>query len=417
MDVVRIAFNPESWRPLSEVPRREDARNRTLAEQEGGIIPLANQPMKDYPIKHYSKFKGLLNIHSWGAYSSSSLSQANIGISSRDLLNTTALEAGYRIDLNERTGSWHTTLSYQGFYPILDLTIEQGKRKTITDYSLNNVLESAEFTWKEQSIRPTIRLPLLLTHSKYNFEVQLSNGINYTRATDFRNNVDGGGRFIEIGNQPYGFYNELDNGTLLTNEFELEARHMLRRSRRDIQSKWGQQIIVKSIGALKGSDFAASSSSATGYFYFPGLFRHHSLYGIGAYQTMKITYYPDNYLLRNQIPRPRGGFSFPAYQDFYFMSANYTMPLWYPDIALGPFLNIQRVRSNVFYDYGYGSINVNNQFAKDIRSRIYTSAGVEVRFDGNFMRLLGQFDIGFRYSYQLTNKTPYFEVIIGSFGF
>lgn len=417
MDVVKAPFNPGAWRPMSEVTRGEDQRNRTLTEQEDAAVSLTSPSVNDFSVKPYSKFRGLLNVHSWGAYTSSSLSQMNIGISSRDLLNTTSLEAGYRIDLNERTGSWHTTLSYQALYPILDLTVETGKRKTTTDYELNNTLQQAEFTWTEQSIKPTLRIPLLLTHSKYNFEVQVSNGINYTRATDFKNNIDGGGRFIEIGNQPYGFYNELDNGTLLTNEFELEASHLLRKSRRDIQSKWGQRLVLKSIGALKGSDFAASSSSATGYLFLPGFFRHHSLFGIGAYQTMKITYFPDNYLLRNQIPRPRGGFSFPVYQDFYYTSANYTMPLWYPDIAVGPFINFQRVRSNFFFDYGYGSINVNNQVAKDIRSKVYTSAGVEVRFDGNFMRLLGQFDIGFRYSYQLSNNTPYFEVLIGSFGF
>jgi hypothetical protein len=88
------------------------------------------------------------------------------------------------------------------------------------------------------------------------------------------------------------------------------------------------------------------------------------------------------------------------------------MPVWYPDIALGPLLNIQRVRLNGFFDYGFGSSVFSTAF-----TQTYTSTGVEVKFDINVMRLLPQLDIGFRYSVGIQPSTTLFEVLIGTINF
>jgi len=88
------------------------------------------------------------------------------------------------------------------------------------------------------------------------------------------------------------------------------------------------------------------------------------------------------------------------------------LPVWYPDIAIGPLLNIQRVRANGFIDYGYGRSVFSQAF-----SQTYTSTGIEVKFDINVMRLLPQLDIGFRYSKGLTPATSLFEVLIGTINF
>ena len=120
----------------------------------------------------------------------------------------------------------------------------------------------------------------------------------------------------------------------------------------------------------------------------------------------------NNYTFRNEIPLPRGGLDVSRFQNFYSMSVNYTLPVWYPDIALGPLLNIQRLRVNGFLDYGFGS----GQFGQAI-TRNYTSTGVEVKLDINVMRLLPQMDIGFRYSKGLTPATSLFEILIGAINF
>ena len=155
------------------------------------------------------------------------------------------------------------------------------------------------------------------------------------------------------------------------------------------------------------------------------MFKHHSLWGYWAYQKSLIDhnfFYANkagtavsdnyNYQFRNQIPLPRGGLGVTRFQDFYSMSVNYTMPVWYPDIAIGPVLNIQRLRVNGFYDYGFGK----SVFSRAV-TQTYSSVGVEVKLDINVLRFLPQLDIGFRYSKGLSPATTLFEVLIGTINF
>jgi outer membrane protein assembly factor BamA len=95
------------------------------------------------------------------------------------------------------------------------------------------------------------------------------------------------------------------------------------------------------------------------------------------------------------------------------MSANYTLPIWYPDLNLGPLLNVQRVRAHAFFDYGFGSSNVND----NPTSTTYMSTGAEVKFDINIFRLLPQMDVGFRYTYGISPATTRFEFLLGTLNF
>jgi len=109
------------------------------------------------------------------------------------------------------------------------------------------------------------------------------------------------------------------------------------------------------------------------------------------------------------------------------LSANYAFPLWYPDIAIGPILNIQRVKLNFFYDYGKGVgrnyyyHNTEPSIYYTTTDEVYTSYGVETTFDFNIMRFLPKFELGFRTTYVTGNRyTPagtVFEILIGNIGF
>jgi hypothetical protein len=195
---------------------------------------------------------------------------------------------------------------------------------------------------------------------------------------------------------------------------------MMKRSRRDIYSKWGQQITVHAYNTpFSGSDYNGGQFSVYGVGYFPGLMKHHSLWGYWGFQSTLIerlsrsgnTIVDNNlYYFRNRIPLPRGQ-SVARFQNFYSMSLNYTMPVWYPDVAVGPLLNIQRLRTNVFIDYGFG-------ISQDFKSsQPYTSVGAEAKLDINILRFLPQFDIGVRYSKGISPATSKFEVLVGTFNF
>jgi hypothetical protein len=409
LDVVRMAFDRSKWKEVGAGGPADNAYTTTVTAQEANANVLSTTESRSHAVRRYHRWRGLVNLHSWGPYVTSSLTSVNAGVSSRDVLNTTSWEAGYRFDVAERTGAWNVTASYQGFYPIIDVSFSQGERSSTRDVIVENRSVPVTFNWTEQTVRPSVRLPLLLTRSRFNRELVLRNGVNITRVSGFTNDVNG--------TNQRAFFDQLTNGTLLTNEFGLEFNNLMRRSRRDFNSKWGQRLEVRTIAAIKGSDFSAATGSATAFQFVPGFFKHHSVFGVAAYQWAKLTFYPDNYVLRNQIPKPRGGFSYPATEHFVFGSINYAWPLWYPDLPFGPLLYLQRLRANLFFDYGFAETNVANTARTVAFSDTYRSTGVELRFDGNLIRLPGQFDLGVRYAHRLNDNQPFFELIIGSFGF
>jgi hypothetical protein len=172
-------------------------------------------------------------------------------------------------------------------------------------------------------------------------------------------------------------------------------------------------------GTPYGGNYSGSQFSFQSRLYFPGLAKHHSFWGYWAYQKSDIADVRvstkeglDNYTFRNGIPLPRGQ-AVSRFQNFYAMSANYTLPVWYPDVNIGPLVNVQRVRANASLDYGFGSSRFNQ---RDV-SQSYLSTGVEVKFDINVVRLLPQLDIGFRYSYGISPSTTRFEFLLGTLNF
>ena len=110
------------------------------------------------------------------------------------------------------------------------------------------------------------------------------------------------------------------------------------------------------------------------------------------------------------------------------------MPLWYPDIPIGPILNIKRIKVNLFTDLGKSDELAYRLVTRaddpsiggtqDIsRTAKYTSFGAELTFDINVIRTLPELEIGARYVYVdavpnlgLAAKSKV-ELIIGNISF
>jgi hypothetical protein len=196
----------------------------------------------------------------------------------------------------------------------------------------------------------------------------------------------------------------------LYNKSSVNFSRLHKRARRDINSKWGQTFDAAYYNTLNKSDYLGRLIAANGALYFPGLFKHHSFWGYAAFQRRDVSLDHENlYVFQNEIPLPRG-FTIPTFPYFYSYSANYTLPVWYPDLALGPIVNIQRLRTNLFFDYGYGDD------PERFISRIYNSAGVEAKLDINVFRLLQQVEVGLRFSQGIHPNVQKFEFLIGAIG-
>ena len=156
-----------------------------LASQEGRPHLFDSIPQTILPVQKYSKISGIINPYNWGAFVTNDLAQVNVGISSRDILSTTSITAGYLYDLNEGTSSWRAGVSYQGLYPIIDLEAQLGERVNEEDGFGN----SLTFKWDEVTVEGGMRIPLLLTNSKYSRSVTLGNAVGLTQTSNFTNRI------------------------------------------------------------------------------------------------------------------------------------------------------------------------------------------------------------------------------------
>jgi hypothetical protein len=404
---------------------------KALVEQEGRPTLLDSIPQKDFPVTKYSKIKGIVNPYSWGAFITNDLAQINIGIASRDILSTTSIAGGYMYDINEGTSSWNAGISYQGLYPILDLSVIGGSRRNEEDYGRQDI----EFKWKELTAEGGVRIPFELTNSKYSRRLEIGNAVGFTRTSEFRNIIkqngaiiyDGPGRDVSaFDTLRYMYKDQLNNGDLMYNRFSFSFSNLLKRSRRDFLSRWGQTLDIDFYNTPYGGDFKARQLAIRTDFYFPGIVKHHFLYTRLSYQESFQGIETNTYIFRNRIAKPRGH-TYPTDETFVSVSANYALPLWYPDIALGPLLNIQRVKANFFYDYGVGRGNVfyykpnSNRVYASTTDETYQSVGVETTFDFNVMRFLPKFEVGFRSTYRFANdynnSGVVFELVIGNIAF
>jgi len=266
-------------------------------------------------------------------------------------------------------------------------------------------------------------------------EIDIGNTLGITHVSSFANVVSrdnvlisqGKGRIVPANDSlAYVFTDKVDNGYLFSNYFNFTYTRQLKQSRRDFNPKYAQQISYENYSTPYGGDFNGKLWMIRGIFYFPGLVKHHSMYFRGGYQNSLSSIDLNTYAFRNRLFRPRG-YSYPADNTFYSLSANYSLPLWYPDLALGPVVNIQRIKLNVFYDYGHGEgksyfyHTTKPTIYYSSHSTDYQSTGLEMTFDLNIMRLLQQVELGVRASYLQPNSFSksgvVFEFLIGNIPF
>ena len=429
LDVVRIKFEPKSWQPYTGDPDEYPELYSHLVRQEKNNKILDSIPAVSYLEKNYRKGLKLINPHSWGGFISTDLTRASFGVTSRDVLSNLAMSGGYEFDVQEKTGNWQVGASLQTFFPIVEFEYSSGKREvdvaddlefieSVNGSDTITVNAPLSFSWEEKTIEGGIRIPLNLTQSRFFTQLSLWNYVGSTVVEGFKNSYDQGGRVVSTKYPQYFFRSYQDNGSLRFNRFVINFYNLLKTSTRDINSRWGQVLFLDAVNSIPGSDFSGAQVSLTSYLYFPGLFAHHSLWGYWAFQNTKIDWKNrDNYNFRNEIPLPRSVGASRS-EKMYSMSVNYALPVWYPDLSIGPLINFKRVRFNGFADYAFGDNPALRDLTRKAQSTTYLSVGGELKFDVNFIRLLPEFDFGVRVTRTVLPRTGFFfEFLLGTVNF
>ena len=385
MDVVSMPFEPVSWKPKTKIEDRNTNYHQPLVLQENNEDVLLDNELEEYPASRYSKLKGLINPYSWGLYSSTSADDFMVGVLSQDVLSTTTISGGYQFDTYGDKNRLFAKVSYQGLFPIIDAGVESIYRSGLIreDEELHPV------TFTELKATAGLRIPLLLTKSRYHEQMTIGTDASFGELKNFKMN-----------NRDIGPPERTTYGML---RYNFSYYRLYKQSKRDIRSKWGQYLFAQYSHLPLGGDFTGNQWSMKGILLFPGLFKHHSLQLSGGMEFVRDSTYPfDTYL-----NSPRGYDRF-FHDQFYNASLDYALPLWYPDINLSSLINIQRIKTSLFFDTAFGDNEDHTRYR-------YNSIGAEISADVNFLRLLPLFEVGFRYAFVPDSRFHYFGFMLGSF--
>ncbi len=378
---------------LNETKDHSVSFYKELVKQENTTVNKYNleQSENDYDTEPYRRFPNLFNLHSWGlAYVDAANYEINPGASMmfQNMLSTSFANLGYAYDVNDETGRWKMEYSYRGFYPIIDLIAERGDRK---GYKFQNgQLES--FTWKDNLIGTSLRVPLSFTHYayRYGFEPSIRKSLRHFKIeNDNENTVD---------------FQEEDK--ILGIRYRLAAHRYKRTVARDIRPRYGQFIDINYRHTPFGGQDIGSVFSARIISYLPGLFNHNSLKLSAAYQKRResgTTESSFNYIFPNMINYPRS-ISGQFHQQLQSYSAEYAMPLLYPDLSIPYILYIKRVWANMFYDYATGTHND--------RTDYFNVTGLSINSEMHIFRFFNPFTVGVRCSYNLREDQTHFDFLV-----
>jgi hypothetical protein len=342
--------------------------NRSLSEQ--GIDSLEHGPSHllnkigtgHYPETNYPITSHLINFHSWRPYINDPTYQ--LSLVSDNILNTLETEIYGGYNRNEQYKQVGADATYGALYPFLDA----GYNYT---FNRNALYGSQKVFWNESNVQAGFSIPLNWTSHLHYTSLQFGSDIVY--------------------NQRYysGLYKDSFNsqGFAYVDPY-INFTHQSQQTQQQIAPRWAQILDLSYNSAV--TTFEAHQFLASGFLYLPGVAYTHSLLLAAAFQQRDAL---SNARFSNGFPFSRG---YTA-ENFYRMwraSANYQLPLLYPDWGIGNVIYFLRVRTNLYYDYTRAMDFFNNG---QPYNGTFRSFGSEVYFDTQWWNQLSV-SFGIRYS-------------------
>ena len=315
-----------------------------------------------YAESRYPSASHLINFHSWRPYINDPDYQ--LSLVSDNILNTLEADIFAAYNRNEQYTQVGVDATYGALYPFLDA----GWNYT---FNRNALYRRSLLYWNETNVHGGFSIPLFWTRHLSYTSLQFGSDLVY--------------------NQRYysGAYKDSFNtqGFAYADPF-IFFSHQGPQSQQQIAPRWAQVLTLSYSSAVTA--FAARQFLASGYLYLPGLAYTHSIVLGAAFQQRDTL---NNARFTNNFPFSRG-YSAESFYRMWRLSANYQLPLFYPDWGFGNILYLLRVRANLYYDYtramdfftNGGNYNAN-----------FRSFGSELYFDTKWWNQLS-LSFGIRYS-------------------
>lgn len=396
-NLAEMEINPDQWIPIEAIKNNSIKLYEDLVKQEKGPVLSQNIPGKNYEAKPYRKWQNIFQFHSWAPfyfdyfdYDLKTL-QIHPGLTllSQNQLSTATTSIGYAY----RDNNHHiiTKFIYKGAYPVIEISADYGGPPFVYPDTLNASV-STRFNYNTR-----IYIPVNLTRNRFmrGFFPSINSGYTNSRIFNEDKQVFDKGRWLM--NYRFYFYN------------------YLKMSDKDLFPKWGQIFDLRFVNSPYDQVNYGSEYSFRTTLYFPGLFNHHSLKIKAGIEKQK----PQRFFYYNTLDYPRG-YDNRISEELQAFTAEYTMPLFYPDLSLSSLAYIKRFRGSIFYDHTQGKRNY-YLLTKNMNenTEVFNSLGGELITDFYVLRIPFPLSLGIRYIYKLKTNTYKTELFfnVDIFGF
>ncbi len=401
-NLVEIPLEEALWKPYETDAPGSIRYFEPLVEQEGGSI-VGKVGKKEFEVEKFNRWSGIINVHSWLPY----IEHPNYGaqILSDNKFGTLSMEAGGFYNVNEREWTLSANATYAELFPFINAGYQLANRSAAiyhfspaddTTIIANTYIEE----WQEHRTSAGLSLPLNLTKGNFFNSLLLRAGYQNINL-DIDGNFDAPGNLRDTITIRNGSLNQLDylfrapltSTRLDAMDLRLTFRSLRRMALQHLNPRLGFNLDLRYRTTFGNDAFLADVFLGRADLFLPGIGRNHSLVVNTMIQQQEVL---DNYRFPNLFIFPRG-YDTVFGDEVFKLGANYYFPLFYPDLALGGFALLKRVKANVFYDQAW--LRADRPFTNNW---IQNSTGVELTFDVRFFRLL-EVNFGFRYSYLLGN--------------
>ena len=220
------------------------------------------------------------------------------------------------------------TSSYAKLFPIINGTMLKQARRIKQSLPVYSDSKLPEIRTAETILGIGLAVPLNLTQGIYYTNLLIKSELNHHDV-----------KYLE---------DDLDNLIFNSLVTEVDFSRLRPKALRQVQTPFGQNIYFHYKHGLENYD--PTQLYINGQFYFPSVFKTHSLNFEVAYEQNKYNS-SYNYLSPYQGSR---GYQYYPFNESFALSANYELPLLYPDSYIGGLVGLTRVRFNAFMDYSSG---------------------------------------------------------------
>lgn len=327
----------------------------------------------------FNRSKHLFNFHSltpFGYSKDDFLKGPGVSVHSQNLMSTLFTSAGYFYDYDEDGGSYFLDVSYDRWYPRINLSSSYGNRERLLVADKKEV----NVRWRQVRASGGVEFPFRFNAGAYSRFLSLS--------------VDGGYRLNDIYSPDSLRFTYDEFATL---ESRLYYSNLRRQAKRDLYPKYGQIFDLHYLRSwLPGND--GHIMSAEGWFFFPGLAKNQHFHLYTGYQYNSRADQP----LSGYLLFPRGLMPL-VHQHVYTARINYSLPLFYPDWSMWSLAYFKRVSANIFVDAMSLSV--------DRFDDLLWTTGAELWTETHLLRLIAPADVGLRTALDVENESFTFEML------